>query len=124
MGKRVSDQGFTLVEVLAALAVFSVAAIGLSQASGETVRGTRHIEAKSLAAIVAENQLAEALLAPGRLPDGVLSGQAVQMGRSFDWTRLVGPSPRADLQSVRLTVTDPATGQVLAESELFRRAGP
>ena len=49
MRHKASQAGFTLVEVLAALAVFSIAAVGISQSAGETTRGAAHMEAKFLA---------------------------------------------------------------------------
>ncbi len=124
MDERPSEQGFTLVEVLAALAVFSIAAIGLSQASSETVSGANHAEAKALAEIVAENQLAEALIISGELPIGARTGEAVQRGRLFSWTRLIDVSTRPDLQTISLTVEDMETGQVLVRLQTLKRTTP
>ncbi len=55
------EAGFTLVEVLAALAIFSIAALGLVQVSLENTRTARMVETRALASLVADNQLANAL---------------------------------------------------------------
>ncbi len=119
-----SQSGFTLVEVLAALAVFSIAAIGLSHSAGETTRGASHVEARFLASIVADNQLVEAITDPAPLPPGAATGTVLQLGRTFNWTRLVAPTNRADVVSVTITVEDPETLQVLARLESLKREVP
>ena len=119
-----SQSGFTLVEVLAALAVFSIAAIGLSQSTGEATRGAGHMEARFLAGIVADNQLVEAMIDPAPLRPGASTGTEIQRGRSFNWTRLVARTDRADIVSISLTVTDPETEQVLARLDVLKRAAP
>ena len=124
MTERTSQLGFTLVEVLAALAVFAVAAIGLSQATGETTRGANHTEAKFLAGIVAENQMVEAFIDPNPLSAGAKTGTSVQRGRTYNWTRLLGPTARADVATISITVEDPQTGQVLARLDALRRIQP
>ena len=122
--RRSSQSGFSLVEVLAALAVFSIAAIGLSQSTGEATRGAGHMEARFLAGIVADNQLVEAMIDPAPLRPGAATGTEIQRGRTFNWTRLIAPTSRSDVMSIRLTVTDPETEQVLAELEALKRSVP
>lgn len=121
MSQKRSQSGFTLVEVLAALAVFSIAAIGLSQSTGEATRGSRHMEAKFLAGVVAENRLIEAVVDPAPLVAGAKTGTDTQRGRQFDWTRLVGPTSRPDVVSISVTVQDPATEQVLVRLDVLRQ---
>lgn len=119
-----SQSGFTLVEVLAALAVFSIAAIGLSQSAGETTRGASHMEARFLAGIVADNHLVEAMRDPQPLRPGAETGTEIQLGRSFNWTRIVGPTSRDDIVSVSVSVENPETKQVLAKLEALKRIAP
>ena len=52
-----NDSGFSLVEVLAAMVIFTVAILGLSHAGTESIRGAGAIEAKTLGSIIADNQL-------------------------------------------------------------------
>lgn len=52
-------QGFTLLEVLVALAVFAIAALALLSAQNTQVTTDQHMEEKTLAHWVALNQLAD-----------------------------------------------------------------
>ena len=78
-----SESGFTLIEVLAALLVFSIAIIGLSHSGSESVRAVSVLEHKSYAGIVADNQLIRARLRP--LQRGVETGESQMAGRDYDW---------------------------------------
>lgn len=115
-----SESGFTLVEALAALAVFSVAAIGLARATGDTARSASHLEAKLLASIVAENQMVEAFSDPRPLRAGITNGEAVQLGKSFNWVRLVGSTNRDDVISITITVLG-QDENTLAELQSLKR---
>ncbi len=81
--QRGTENGFTLVEVLAALAVFSIAAIGLVRAGSEGAKTARIIEARAMASILAENQLAERLLKPGSPEIGADSATLRFAGREW-----------------------------------------
>ncbi|MEO0721460.1 MAG: type II secretion system minor pseudopilin GspI [Pseudomonadota bacterium] len=65
--------GFTLMEVLAALAVFSIASVGLMHAATENARTARIIETRALAAIVADNKMTETLTQQAPLVAGFTS---------------------------------------------------
>lgn len=121
-----SDQGFTLVEVLAALAVFSLAAIGLIQVTGQSVRTAEALEASFGARVVASNVLVDTLNEPGSLTLGTGTGREEQLGRSYTWTRQIVPAPIAGADTVRITVTvSEADGaQQLADATSLRRRQP
>ncbi|HBF90939.1 MAG TPA: hypothetical protein DDX09_07205, partial [Hyphomonas atlantica] len=53
------EHGFTLVEVLVALGVFSIAAMSLAHLGNETLVGARHVDQRFLATVEADNQIAE-----------------------------------------------------------------
>ena len=116
------DDGFTLVEVLAALAVFSLAAIGLIQVTGQSVRTADALEARFAARVVASNILSEALVTPEPLTNGTQAGLETQLERNFAWTRLVVPAPigESDTVQISVVVSDAASGQELAEAIVLR----
>ena len=78
-----NDSGFSLVEVLAAMVIFTVAILGLSHAGTESIRGAGAIEAKTLGSIIADNQLT--LARYQRIEVGTERGEAEQLGRRFNW---------------------------------------
>ncbi|MEP6342661.1 MAG: type II secretion system minor pseudopilin GspI [Maricaulaceae bacterium] len=79
----IGEDGFSLIEVLAAMVIFTVAILGLSHAGTESVRGAGAIEAKTLGSIVADNQLT--LARYRRIEIGTERGETEQLGREFEW---------------------------------------
>ena len=101
LGKTTSqkDSGFTLVEVLASLLIFSVAIIGLTRSGTESVRAIIVLEHKTYAGIIADNRIVQSRLKPLKL--GTSSGVERAAGREYDWREEVSdcllytsPSPR------------------------------
>lgn len=115
-----SDTGFTLIEVLVALGVFSIAGMALVELSNESTRSARFLDNRFLAQIEAENRLAETYIDPSTLVLGVSSGSAEQRGRKLEWTRIVTATPRTGLVSVDVSVSDPETGQTLIRLNVLR----
>lgn len=120
------EQGFTLAEVLVALAVFSIAAIGLIQVAAQGTRTADGLEARFAAKRVAENQLIDTLTNNRPVALGVTEGTEVQMSREFSWTQTVSPSPvaRQDLVLVTVMVNDRRTSQELATMSALRARLP
>ncbi|HYC98941.1 type II secretion system minor pseudopilin GspI [Brevundimonas sp.] len=80
--------GFTLVELLVALAVFSLAAMALLNLSGENTRSAARVETRTLGGVVAENLAVEAMIDP-RLAEGLTNGAVPLAGRQWRWSRSV-----------------------------------
>lgn len=114
-------QGFSLVEVLVALAVFAVAAISLSELAPASVSASAHAERKLLAEIEANNLLFRAANDP---QFSETMGRAVQGTAPLDWRLAVAPSPLPGLDFVRVEVASAETGQVLARQSTAIRAVP
>lgn len=112
--------GFTLVEMLVALAVFSLAAMALLNLSGENTRSAARVEERTLGGVVAENVAVEAATAP-RLAEGETSGQVRLAGRDWRWTRVVSATEDADIQRIDVRVAA-REGQA-ADRTLFRTRG-
>lgn len=91
-----NNSGFTLVEVMAALLIFSTAVLGLMHAGTENIRAVQAIEQKHVAGIIADNQLILALTSsePARLEttrgDVEMAGQEWQWEISREATELAG----------------------------------
>ncbi|MFV0278610.1 MAG: type II secretion system minor pseudopilin GspI [Parahaliea sp.] len=103
--------GFTLVEVMVALAVVALALPALVMALHQQVDGTGYLRDKSLAQLVAANKLAELrLLSQARrsLLDGNDSGNTELAGRTWSWSILSGETPMQSFRRVEIEVREGA----------------
>lgn len=95
--------GFTLVEVLAALLIFSVAIIGLSRAGTQSVAHTQRLTHKTYASVVADNQLIYARLRQPVI--GIKSGREEAGGRTYNWQLEISETPQEGLLELRVSVS-------------------
>ena len=114
-----SDRGFTLIEVLVALLVFSLGALALVQLGSATTRTSAAIEARQLARIEMDNLATEWLSDPRAPAIGSASGVSSNAGRTWRWTRRVEPL-EDDLLRIDGSVASD-DGQTLASQTLVRR---
>jgi general secretion pathway protein I len=119
--KLKSDGGFSLLELLVAVAVLSLAAVTLLDHQASAARMTGRVQEQALAAIVAENRLA-LLSAQEESPAiGSRSGTEDQFGVSFRWAEVVRMVPGSELMSLDVTVTAEGGDTPLAKLTAFRR---
>lgn len=121
-GGRSSEAGFTLIEMLVALAIFSLAALALLRLGGATATNSARLSEQAIAQIVAGNVAAEVLTDPAAPAFGSLTGEAVNGNRRWTWTRNVMRSPEARIQQIDITVANIDGGPGRARLTVFRRA--
>ena len=81
-------RGFTLVEVMVAMAVVAVALPALLLTLSQQLDGTRYLQKRSIAQWVAASRLSELRLvvaARGSLQSGLISGQSEMGGQLWHW---------------------------------------
>jgi len=109
-----NSRGFTLVEVLVALAVLGLALVAAMRAGGQGTIGFAQARERMLADWVAADRLAE-LRAAGVWPDpGISEGEAEQGGERFRWRQKVSPTPNGDFRRAAVEVAG-RDGVVLSE---------
>lgn len=109
--------GFTLLELLVALGVFSLAALALVNLSAESAATQSRIETRTLGGIVADNLAVEAMIARGGPPLDD-EGVSVLAGREWRWSRTTTATSDPSLHRVTLEVY--AEGEVAAQRILHR----
>lgn len=102
--------GFTLLELLVALAVFAIAALALLQMEGASISRTADLDQRLLREIVAQNMAAEILTDPAPPALGVASGTIENAGRRFAWTRTVARQADYRVLAITLTVRETTRG--------------
>lgn len=111
--------GFTLLEVLVALAIFALIAASVLTASARSVRTAAQLEDKTLAMWVADNRLTELQLADIPPADGRDEGQVAFAGRNWLWQSEIQVTSEPAMRRVTLWV---AADQRGAGGDLRERA--
>lgn len=107
---RLRPQGFTLIEVMAALVVVGLGMLGVIQAVNQTVNNTSYLRDKSIAHWVAMNRLTEARLVGGAPSIDTTSGTAQMAGREWRWTMTVNETTADSMLRIDVSVA-PAEAQ-------------
>ena len=103
---RSAEQGFTLIEVMVALAVFALAVLALVRLEGATLRGAATVDDTLAASMLARALAAEALTDPRAPTLGTASGNAANGGKTWRWTRIVEPTGDTRVLQIAVAVTD------------------
>ena len=101
--------GFTLVEILVALAIVAVALAAGMRALAQSADGASSLKARTLALWVAQNRLANAQMADPWPPAGANDGDAVEAGVRFVWRETVTGTPNGAFRKIEIVVAQPDT---------------
>ena len=119
MSRADGSRGFTLIEVMVALAVFSLAVLALIRLEGATARGASILDDTLVANLVARNVAIDAVT-EGKVPtSGRTSGVEVNAGRPWQWTRIVAPTGDARIVRIDVAVSPPG-GSAIGRATMVR----
>jgi general secretion pathway protein I len=99
-----STDGFTLVEVLVALAIISLALMAALRAAGQGTNNVGELRSRLLAGWVAENRLAEHRAREDWLALGIKRGTDRQGGADFSWREEVIATPNQAFRRIDVLV--------------------
>ena len=106
--------GFTLVEVLVALAVVAIAFTAILTAMAHAIDVTTDLRERNLALWVAQNRWVQHRLAGEWPAADTKSGTADMGGREWRWQERVSPTPREDMRRIEITIQRAEDEHVLA----------
>ena len=98
------QSGFTLIEVLVALAIVSIALMSALRAAGQGTNNLGELRSRLLAGWVAENLLAEHRARRDWLPQGIQRGTEREGGLDFAWREEVIATPNPSFRRVDVRV--------------------
>ena len=110
MSVRRSEAGFTLIEMLVALSVFAIAALALLRLDSFAVATTADLDARGMAALVAQNEAAMLLTDSSPIVRGTTSKSVTNGGRTFAVRTTIIPTADQRLVRVDLAVAQPDSG--------------
>jgi general secretion pathway protein I len=111
-GHRPGPTGFSLLEMLVALAVFSIAALALIKLQGASLMQTAELDSRLYSEITVRNLAVEALTDPNPPALGDEQGSMTNAGRSFAWRRTTTALEGGELLKVDLAVRQGAGPEV------------
>jgi general secretion pathway protein I len=103
------ESGFTLIEMLVALAVFSIAAMALLRLDAFAVASTTDLSGRAMAALVASNEVALIQSDPGAVVMGSTNQTVANGGRTFEVRRTLTATADRRLVRVDIHVVDQAS---------------
>jgi general secretion pathway protein I len=99
-----SKKGFTLLEILVALAVLSIGLMAALKSSGMAMRNTTALKERTLAQWVMVNRVAELDLSRGWIELGTTRGTAEMAGRTWYWVISAEKTPDPDIRLAEVSV--------------------
>jgi len=102
--RRAKGTGFTLVEVLVALAIIAIALLAALRAAGQGTANLDELRSRLLAGWVAENRLAEHRARGDWLPTGIQRGIEREGGIEFGWREETVATPHPAFRRVDVFV--------------------
>jgi general secretion pathway protein I len=109
--KRHSQQGFTLIEVLAALIIVSLGMLAVIQAFTQTINNANYLREKTIAHWVAMNKLTEVRLSNTAPPGGETSGDVDMAGTTWHWRMKIDVSLVQGVQRIDIQVAPKSAGE-------------
>ena len=124
--ERRAGQGFTLLEILVALAIMSIVVLSFLKGNAQMIDNADYLRDKTLAGLVAANRAAELKLAGKWLSESGAEGTELMGDRSWRWhaTGKVSPDPEMQIITIEVRAGDsPATASSLASLSMFLAKG-
>ena len=101
---RSAASGFTLLEIMVALAILALALMAALRAGAAATQNTGEIRLRQLADWVALDRLEEHRARRDWLPVGMVSGETLQGNQRFRWEEKIGGTPNAQFRRIEISV--------------------
>ena len=106
--------GFSLIEVICAIAVLGIALVGLTQGITAALSSTKESEVQTTASMIAAGQI-EALRADGFVTDGITEGDCGDDLPLYQWKQTVKSTTIEGLHEVEVVVENSKTGKSILD---------
>jgi general secretion pathway protein I len=107
---RRSQQGFTLIEVLAALIIVALGMMAVIQAVTQTINNANYLREKTIAHWVAMNKVTEVRLSATVPSGGDSSGDVEMAGTTWHWRMTIDATAVIGMQRIDVNVAPKSAG--------------
>jgi prepilin-type N-terminal cleavage/methylation domain-containing protein len=114
MNRNRHNAGFSLVEVIVAIAILSIALVGLAHGITMSLSSSKESELQTSAAMIAAG-LIENLRAEGDITDGQIEGACGDELPLYGWTESVSGAGVDGLHEVNVVIQNTRSGQAIYE---------
>ncbi len=111
--------GFTLLEVMVAMAVLAIAMAALVRTAITQVDNTGYLETKTFAHWAASNQLVERAIADPWPAIGTKKGTTKMGNQAFDWSIKTNTTPFAELRRLDINLFPEGSDDSIVELSRF-----
>ena len=115
------DYGFTLIEVLIALAILAIALTAAMRAASIATDSANETKLRTLATWIAQNRIAEInAVSVANLPGvGESNGRQAMANIEFEWRQKISNTPNTAFRKIEVQVLRPGSDQWLANLNGF-----
>jgi general secretion pathway protein I len=114
-------KGFTLIEVLIALTILSIALTAIIKTTSENIRGTLHVQNKTIASFLAGdviNQVRVGILTLPLAPDHT-GGEINALGQIWQWHGYLSNTPNKNINEIHVQVSQKISHEKLAQLQSY-----
>lgn len=109
MNKSVPADGFTLIEVMVALAVVAIGLMAVLKAINDEVAGASLTRNKMIALWIVENKASEIRLNPVLPNTGINQGQQILFNQTWQWQTNTTNTANTKIRKIEISVFNPNT---------------
>jgi general secretion pathway protein I len=101
-----NNRGFTLIEVLIALVILSIALTAIIKSTSQNIKDTAYLQHKMIAAWVGNEIINEARIGLLKLPAAPdsLKDETTMLGEKWTWQATMTPTPNPRIQKIVVDV--------------------
>ena len=104
-----SENGFTLIEVMVALAVVAIGLMAVLKAINDEVAGASLTRNKMIALCIVENKASEIRLNPVLPNTGINQGQQILFNQTWQWQTNTTNTANTKIRKIEISVFNPNT---------------
>lgn len=120
-----TNAGFTLIEVLIALVILSIALTAIIHATSQNIKDTTYLQNKTIATWVGTQVINEVRANILKLSENdELEKETVMLERSWPWLATLAPTNNNHIKQVSVTVYSPGTHEQIVHLESYIYAQP